>query len=79
MQQSKKMSLVEVLVGLLLGLISSIFIFQPLIFSYYHIVLPVSSNTIIAVWFTLISLIRSYLTRRFFVYMHKRAERKKEI
>lgn len=70
--QSKKWSLIEVVVGLLIGLVTSIFIFQPIIFSYYGVDFGVAQNTVIAVWFTIISLFRSYGVRRFFVWLHRR-------
>lgn len=39
---------------------------QILIFPWFGIHIPISDNFIIGGWFTLISLIRSYLVRRWF-------------
>jgi len=68
-EQSKKWSLIEVGTGLIIGLLSSIFVFQPIIFDYYNIVNDVKTNTVIAVWFTVISFGRGYIVRRFFVWL----------
>ena len=66
MAQSKRHSLLEVLVNLLGGLGFSIFVVQPLVFSYYDINLDLTTNTSIAVIFTVVSFIRSYIVRRVF-------------
>jgi len=41
---------------------------QLLIFPLYGINIPLSDNLLIGVWFTLISLIRSYTLRRYFTH-----------
>ena len=64
--QSKTLSIVEVMVNLLGGLLLSIYIVQPLIFGLYGIELELATNVSIAVWFTLVSFIRSYVVRRIF-------------
>lgn len=69
LEQSKKWSFIEILVGLIVGLLFSIFVAQPVIFDYYDIHNNVQINTVIAVWFTLISLARGYMMRRFFVWL----------
>jgi len=70
MTQSKKWSFIEISIGLLLGLTLSIFIVQPIVFSYYGVVFAVSTNFSIALIFTLVSLVRSYLVRRLFNWFH---------
>lgn len=63
--QTKTQSLVEaganVLVGYLVALLS-----QLLVFPLFGIHVPFSSNLAIGAWFTVISLIRSYVLRRWF-------------
>ena len=71
--QSRLESLLEALatvaVGFLVALVS-----QMLIFPLYGIHVPVSTNIQITVWFTFISILRSYLLRRF--YNSKKVQRK---
>ena len=74
--QSKKMSLIEAGVGILSGLVISIFFIQPIVFAYYGIVLSVGSNTTIAIIFTVASFIRSYFMRRFFNWVHIKQHKK---
>jgi hypothetical protein len=63
--QSKKGSLVEslanVVVGYLIALSS-----QLIIFHLYGIVLSVRTQAVIGVWFTVISIVRSFTLRRIF-------------
>ena len=65
MPQSRLMSLAEsmanILVGYLVALAS-----QLLIFPRFGVHLPLSSNLLIGAYFTLISLARSYILRRYF-------------
>lgn len=65
MTQSRIGSLIEALVnvaiGYLVALASQIFVF-PL----YGIHVPISTNLSIGVWFTVISIVRSYALRRWF-------------
>lgn len=70
MIQSRKWSAIETAVGLAFGLVTSIFIFQPIIFGYYGIDFGHAANTVIAVWFTIISFFRNYATKRFFIWIH---------
>ena len=61
--QIKKHSVFEsisnVVVGYLIALAS-----QLIIFPFFNIYIPLSSNLLIGFWFTLISLARSYILRR---------------
>ena len=60
------MSILEVIVNLIGGLILSILVVQPLVFWFYDIKLDMSTNVEIAVIFTVVSFIRSYIVRRIF-------------
>jgi len=64
--QSKRMSLIETSTNLALGLLLSILVVQPIVFSYWHIVLAPTENITIAAVFTLVSLVRGYVVRRAF-------------
>ena len=59
--QSLWESCANILIGYLVALLS-----QLLIFPWFGINLPLSSNLLIGFYFTIISLIRSYIIRRFF-------------
>lgn len=63
--QSKKHSLIEsfsnVAVGYFVALAS-----QIIIFPFFDIHIPIHDNLLIGLWFTVISIIRSYIIRRFF-------------
>lgn len=59
-------SIVNVLVGYGVGLVS-----QILIFPLYGIQVGLGTNISIALWFTIISIIRSYILRRAFNHWHR--------
>lgn len=65
MSQSRKASLIEsfanVIVGYFVALLS-----QWLVFPMYGIHIPLSANIAIGLWFTVISIARSYVIRRWF-------------
>lgn len=63
--QTRLMSLIETIANIVIGIIVS-FISQLVIFKAYDIVLPMAQNLQIVGWFTAVSLIRSYLIRRYF-------------
>ena len=65
MGQTKKQSLTESITNILIGYLVACFS-QIIIFPFFDIHIPLSDNFIIGVWFTIISLIRSYTIRRFF-------------
>lgn len=65
MQQTKIGSLVEALMNILIGFWVAI-LSQVLIFPMVGIDVPLSTNLEIGLWFTLISLVRSYVIRRWF-------------
>ena len=64
--QSLTESITNILIGYLIALMS-----QLLIFPMFDIILPLSDNLLIGLYFTMISLIRSYVLRRYF---NKRAK-----
>jgi len=64
--QSLTESITNILIGYLIALMS-----QLLIFPMFDIILPLSDNLLIGLYFTMISLIRSYILRRYF---NKRAK-----
>jgi hypothetical protein len=63
--QSRRMSMIEVATNITIGLVVS-FISQIAIFKLYDIHISVTQNIEITIWFTVISIIRSYLIRRWF-------------
>lgn len=65
MTQSRAMSMVETLTNIAVGLMVSL-ISQLVIFHAYDVKLPLSSNVEIVLWFTAVSIIRSYCIRRWF-------------
>ena len=69
--QTKLESLTENILNVLSGLVLSIFVFQPIVFEIYDITLSSTQNIQIAVIFTLVSIARGYVWRRFF---NKRAK-----
>jgi len=65
MQQTKLSSLIESFINVLIGYGVAL-ISQLLIFPMFGIHVSLSTNLYIGAWFTLISLIRSYIIRRWF-------------
>jgi len=61
--QTKKGSLTEAITNVLIGYFVALGS-QLLIFPFFGIDLPLKSNIFIGLWFTLISIIRSYMVRR---------------
>jgi hypothetical protein len=59
------MSMIEVATNIVIGLVVS-FISQIAVFKLYDIHISVTQNIEITIWFTVISIIRSYLIRRWF-------------
>ncbi len=57
--------MIEVATNIAIGLVVS-FISQIVIFKLYDIHISVTQNVEITIWFTVISIIRSYLVRRWF-------------
>lgn len=65
MMQSKKHSLFESITNVLAGYGVAL-ASQLVIFPFFNIHISLNDNIIIGLWFTLISIIRSYLLRRVF-------------
>ena len=63
--QSKKHSLVESICNVAIGYIVALFS-QLLIFPLFNINIDIKTNLQIGLWFTVISIIRSYFVRRLF-------------
>ena len=67
--QSKKQSLIEGITNVLIGYLVAVGS-QIIIFPFFGIDIPMHNNFVIGLWFTLISLVRSYLVRRWYNYKH---------
>ena len=63
--QTKYQSLIESLINILIGYLTALFS-QVLIFPIFDIYVSFQDNLLIGLYFTIISLIRSYLVRRYF-------------
>jgi hypothetical protein len=75
--QSKTHSLIESMVNVIVGYLVAL-ISQVIIFPFFGIDITFRDNIFIGMWFTVISIIRSYILRRIFTYKTERA-RKNEI
>jgi len=70
MDQSRLGSLIESIANIVIGYGIAI-ASQVIIFPWFGIHIPLHDNLLIGVWFTLISLVRSYTIRRWFnTYLH---------
>lgn len=65
MEQTRLGSLIESLINIFIGYGVAL-ASQIVIFPMFGIHIPISSNLWIGAWFTLISLVRSYIIRRWF-------------
>lgn len=65
MSQSRKGSLIEAFANIAVGFGVAL-VSQIVIFPFYDVHVPLSTDLVITCWFTVISLVRSYLLRRFF-------------
>jgi hypothetical protein len=65
MNQTKAESLLESIVNIFIGYFVAL-ISQILIFPFFDINISLSTNLWIGAWFTVISLVRSYVIRRWF-------------
>ncbi len=63
--QSRKQSLIESVVNVLVGYVVAL-ISQLVIFPLFGVNLPLTDNLIISAFFTTVSIVRSYLIRRVF-------------
>lgn len=67
--QTKKQSLIEATTNIIIGYIVA-FISQIIIFPLFDINITIQDNVLIGLYFTIISLIRSYLLRRYYNHKH---------
>ena len=72
MTQSRRMSFFESVANMVVGFGVAMGT-QLLIFPLLGINIPLSSNVIIVIIFSVVSIIRSYVLRRFFNLLHSRA------
>lgn len=63
--QNKKFSLIESIINICIGYFVAL-CSQLLIFPFFNINIKLNDNMLIGLWFTVISLIRSYIVRRIF-------------
>ena len=63
--QTKYQSLIESLINILIGYLTAL-LSQVLIFPLFDIDVSFQDNLLIGLYFTIISLLRSYLVRRYF-------------
>ena len=73
--QTRTQSLIESTANILVGYFVAVGS-QILVFPFFGIHIPLSTNIYIGLWFTLISLIRSYALRRCFNELHSAQRRK---
>ena len=63
--QTKYQSLIESLINILIGYLTAL-LSQVLIFPLFDIYVSLQDNLLIGLYFTIISLLRSYMVRRYF-------------
>ena len=67
--QSKTHSLIESLTNVAIGYVVAL-LSQIIVFPMFNIYVPLSDNLLIGLWFTVISIFRSYVVRRYFNKKH---------
>lgn len=65
MMQTKKHSFIESITNVVAGFGVAV-LSQIIIFPFFDIYIPLGDNLMIGLWFTVISIVRSYALRRFF-------------
>ena len=65
MRQTKRQSLSESIVNVVVGYLIAVGS-QVLIFPFFDIVVTIGDNLLIGLWFTMVSILRSYLIRRYY-------------
>lgn len=65
MMQSKRDSWIETVTNTAIGYLVAV-CSQVVIFPFFGIYIPLMDNFIMAIWFTLVSLVRGYFVRRWF-------------
>ena len=74
--QTRLQSFIESIANILVGYFIAVGS-QMLIFPMFGIITSIKTNIYIGLWFTVISLIRSYILRRFFNELHSAQRRRK--
>lgn len=69
--QTRLMSMVETITNVAIGLVVS-FLSQVVIFKYYDIHISLAQNLELTLYFTVVSIVRSYVLRRFFNSIRRR-------
>lgn len=69
--QTKRQSFTESVINVVVGYGVAV-ASQVVIFPFFGVRIPLASNLKIGVWFTVISIVRSYILRRFFNSYHHR-------
>lgn len=72
MKQSRRHSLIESMTNVVIGYVVALGS-QLIIFPVFDIHIPLSDNLLIGLWFTGISIVRSYLVRRWFTHRTERS------
>lgn len=67
--QTKTHSLIESLTNVAIGYVVAL-LSQIVLFPMFNIYVPLSDNLLIGLWFTVISIFRSYVVRRYFNKKH---------
>jgi len=70
MTQSKKMSAFESIANVIIGYSVAV-CSQIVLYPFFDIHVPIRSNILLGLWFTFISLVRSYCVRRTFNKIHE--------
>ncbi len=78
MAQTKKQSFIESITNVFIGYLTA-FVSQLLIFPLFEIKVSIQDNLMIWLYFTIISLIRSYIIRRYFNVKQQNKRRKKNV
>lgn len=65
LMQTKTHSFIESLINVIIGYVVAL-LSQIVVFPMFGIYVPLSDNLMIGLWFTLISIVRSYVVRRYF-------------
>ena len=63
--QTKRQSLKEAITNILIGYLTAL-LSQIVVFPLFDILVPLSDNLLIGAYFTIISLVRSYIIRRYY-------------
>lgn len=71
--QTRKQSATEVIAGTVIAFLISVFVGEYIIFPAYHMQPSMAANLWVTLWFTLVSIVRSYVVRRLFNWVNDRS------